>query len=91
MRNLTVRVPDDVYTAARAYANRYNTSISSIVADFLFTLRHLANSDDLMHPRRAVDFHRELLEVNKVRRANLEPLNDKEFLAVAHRIVDSMS
>ena len=91
MRNLTVRVPDEVYAAARTYANRYHTSISSIVADFLFTLRHLSESDDLMHPRRAVDFHRELLQVNKVGSANLEPLNDKEFIAVARHVLDSMN
>jgi hypothetical protein len=88
MRNLTVRVPDEVYTAARVYAARYNTSISSIVADFLFTLRHLESSNDLMHPRQAVDFHGELLRVNKVGRANLEPLNDREFLAIAREIVN---
>jgi hypothetical protein len=55
MRNITASVPDEVYTAARTYANRYNTSISSIVADFLFTLRHLSESNDLMHPRRALE------------------------------------
>ena len=76
MRNITVSVPDEVYTAARSYANRYHISISSIVADFLFTLRHLSESNDLMHPRRAVDFH-------------LEPLNDKEFIAVAGHVLDS--
>jgi len=76
MRNITISVPNEVYTAARTYANRYHTSISSIVADFLFTLRHLPKSNDRIHPRRAVDFH-------------LEPLNDKEFIAVASHILDS--
>ena len=38
MRNITVSVPDEVYTAARMYATRYETSVSSMVADFLFTL-----------------------------------------------------
>ncbi len=89
MKNLTVCVPDDVYTASRAYAKRYNTSISSVVADFLFTLRHLSESNDFMNPRRAVDFHRELLRVNEVGRANLEPLNDREFIAVARHIIES--
>ena len=42
MRNLTVRVPDEVYDAVRVYASRYQTSISAVVADFLFTLRNLA-------------------------------------------------
>jgi hypothetical protein len=89
VRNLTVRVPDEVYKAARVYANRYHSSISSVVADFLFTLRHLSDSGDLMRPSAAIDFHRELLRVNKVGRANLEPLNDKEFLAVARYILSS--
>ena len=89
MRNITVSGPDEVYTAARAYANRYHTSISAMVADFLFTLRRLSESNDLMPPRRAVDFHRELLQVNKVGGANLEPLNDKEFIPVARHVLDS--
>ena len=45
MRNLTVRVPNEVYDAARAYAARYQTSISAVVADFLFTLRDLAREN----------------------------------------------
>ena len=89
MRNLTVRVPDDIYTAARAYAAHYGTSISSVVADFLFTLHHLSDSNDRMPPRRAVDFHNELLQVNKVGRANLEPFNNREFLAVARHVLRS--
>ena len=40
MRNITVSVPGEVYTAARMYATRYETSLSSMVADFLFTLPH---------------------------------------------------
>jgi hypothetical protein len=91
VRNLTVRIPDEVYKAARVYADRYHSSISSVVADFLFTLRHLSDSGDLMRPGAAIDFHRELLRVNKVGRANLEPLNDKEFLAVARYILSSES
>ncbi|MGA2249293.1 hypothetical protein [Terracidiphilus sp.] len=89
MRNLTVRVPDEVYKAARVYANRHHSSISSIVADFLFTLRHLSDSGDGMRPGSAIDFHRELLKINKVGRANLEPLNDKEFLAIARYLLSS--
>jgi hypothetical protein len=42
MRNITVSVPDEVYTAARMYATRYETSLSSMVADFLFTLPTVA-------------------------------------------------
>jgi hypothetical protein len=88
VKNLTVRVPDEVYSVARNYANRYHTSISSIVADFLFTLRHLSDSGDQMRPGSAIDFHRELLQTNKVGRANLEPLNDREILAIARSILN---
>jgi hypothetical protein len=38
MRNITVSVPKEVYTAARMYATRYETSISSMVADLLSAL-----------------------------------------------------
>ncbi len=89
MRNLTVRVPDEVYKAARVYANRYHTSISSVVADFLFTLHHLSDSGDLMRPGAAIDFHRGLLQANKVGRANIEPLNNKEFIGIARYILNS--
>ena len=50
MRNLTVRVPDEVYDAARTYASRYQTSISAVVADFLFALRHLARENRPVSP-----------------------------------------
>jgi hypothetical protein len=46
MRNLTVRVPNEVYDASRAYASRYGTSISSVVAEFLFTLRNLSRENN---------------------------------------------
>lgn len=86
MQNLTVRVPDEVYKAARVYATRHH---SSIVADFLFILRHLSDSGDLMRPDSVIDFHLELLKIDKVGRANLEPLNNKEFLAVARNLLSS--
>jgi hypothetical protein len=52
MRNLTVRVPEEVYDAARTYASRYQTSISAVVADFLFALRHLARENRPVSPAR---------------------------------------
>jgi|GEM_PF-4420391 plasmid stability protein len=53
MRNLTVRVPDEVYDAARVYASRHRTSISSVVADFLFTLRNLSR-DNQAHENKPI-------------------------------------
>jgi hypothetical protein len=96
MRNLTVRVPNEVYDAARAYAARYHTSISAVVADFLFTLRNLARENQdrenkLVSPGAAVDLHCDRLRENRdIGRANLEPLNDKEFFSVARNILNSM-
>jgi hypothetical protein len=45
MHNITVSVPDEVYQSARVYAARNKTSVSAMVADFLFTIRHLARAD----------------------------------------------
>ena len=38
MKNLTVSVPDDVYRTARVRAAESDTSVSSLVADYLRTL-----------------------------------------------------
>ena len=78
MRNLTVRVPNELYTAARVYAARYNTSISTIVADFLCTLRHISLSMEGITPGAAIDIHRDLLAEGKMGRVNLEPFTARE-------------
>lgn len=38
MRNITVAVPDDVYTAARIRAAERGTSVSAMVAEYLVSL-----------------------------------------------------
>jgi hypothetical protein len=38
MKNITVSVPDDVYRTARVRAAERGTSLSAMVADFLFSL-----------------------------------------------------
>lgn len=43
MKNITVSVPDDVYRLARVRAAQQETSVSSLVADFL---RGLSGPDD---------------------------------------------
>ena len=35
MKNITVTVPDDVYRRARVHAAEHDTSVSSLVADYL--------------------------------------------------------
>jgi len=87
MRNLTVKVPDEVYTTARIFAARHRTSISSVVTDFLFTLRNLASFPEPVLPGLAVDLHINQLRESDVGRVNLEPFTDKEWLGVARYIV----
>ena len=78
MRNLTVRVPDEVYTAVRVYAARYNTSISAIVTDFLYTTRNVSLSMQGVTPGMAIDIHRDLLAEGKIGRVNIVPFNARE-------------
>jgi hypothetical protein len=61
MRNITVSVPDDVYTAARMYAARHNTSVSAVVGQFLFSLRTVARKRGGLTPGAAADLHCDLL------------------------------
>jgi hypothetical protein len=89
MRNLTVAVPDEVHKAARVYAACYNTSVSSIVTDFLYTIRNLVSSSDPATPIEAVNLHCELLRANKVGRANLEPFNTRKLITVFKSLMES--
>jgi hypothetical protein len=91
MPNLTVSVSDDVYAIGRAFAARHETSVSSVVTDFLFTLHHLERSNDLLPLIDAIDLHKKLLRLSKVGRANIEPFNDKEWWAVIRHISKEMS
>jgi plasmid stability protein len=90
MQNLTVRVPDEVYRTARIFAARHQTSISNVVADFLFTLRNLATFPEPIPPGAAVNLHISQLRDSDIGRVNLEPFNDKEWSAVAKRIVKEL-
>ena len=87
MRNLTVKVPDEVYAIARIFAARHQTSISSVVTDFLFTLRNLARFPEPISPGAAIDLHISQLRESKCGRVNLEPFNDKEWLGVTRYIL----
>ena len=61
MRNITVSIPDDIYTSARMYAARHNTSVSAIVAHYLFSLRTIARKKPGITPGAAADPHCDLL------------------------------
>jgi hypothetical protein len=83
MRNITVSVPDDVYTAARVYAAKYRTSVSSVVADFLFSLRSLAHINARISPGAAADLHCDLLRESPGR-VHLESCNTRELASRAN-------
>ena len=61
MRNITASVPDDVYTSARIYAARHNTSVSAMFAHYLFSLRTIARKNVNITPGAAADLHCDLL------------------------------
>jgi plasmid stability protein len=86
MRNITVSVPDDVYTAARVYAARHNTSVSVVVADFLMTLSKLGRRGARVQPEAAIAVHNELLKESPGR-VHKEPFNIREVLALTKETV----
>jgi hypothetical protein len=88
MRNLTVRVPDDVYQAARLFAARNRSSISAVVADFLFSLRNLVRFPEPVSSGQATDLHCNQLRESNIGRVNLEPFNEKEWMAIARYIME---
>ena len=86
MPNITVSVPDDVYTAARIYAARYRTSVSSVVADFLFSLRSLAHIHARISPGAAADIHCDLLRESPGR-VHLDSCGTRELIARANALM----
>ena len=81
MRSLTVTIPDEARKAARVYAARHNTTATALVTDFLYTLHHLASSNNNLSPAEAIQFHCRLLRAGKVGRVNFEPFNIREIAA----------
>jgi hypothetical protein len=86
MRNITVSVPDDAYTGARLYAARYNTSVSAVVADYLFTLRMLARKKAHVTPGAAADLHCEFLRESPGR-VHGDLRNTREVLQAAKALL----
>ena len=91
MRNLTVRVPDDVYLAARSFAALHQTSITNTVTDFLCTLRGLARSAEPISPAAAIDLHCEKLRESPSGRVNPDPFNEKEWNAVTRYLLEVLA
>jgi hypothetical protein len=89
MRNITVAVPDEVYQSARVYATRHKTSVSAMVADFLFTIRHLARADQPVSPGAAIDHHREQLIQNSGR-VNFEAIGVRELCAITRDLMKGL-
>jgi hypothetical protein len=86
MRNITVTVPDDVYTAARTYAAQHSTSVSAVVTDFLFTLRTLARRKSHITPGAAADMHCDLLR-NSPGSVHSEPRNPREVFQTVRALL----
>jgi hypothetical protein len=89
MRNITVAVPDEVYQMARVYAARKQTSVSAMVADFLFTIRHLARADQSVSPGAAIDHHREQLVQNHGY-VNFEAVGVRKLCAITRELMKDL-
>ncbi|WP_058185586.1 hypothetical protein [Terracidiphilus gabretensis] len=62
MRNLTVKVPDDVYQAARLYSARNKTSIATVFAEFLGILYNADRIAPIFLREESPEFYREMLK-----------------------------
>jgi hypothetical protein len=62
MRNLTVKIPDDVYQAARLYSARNKTSIATVFAEFLGILYNADRIASIFLREESPEFYREMLK-----------------------------
>ena len=62
MRNLTVKIPDDVYQAARLYSARNKTSIATVFAEFLGILHNAHRIAPIFLREESPEFYREMLK-----------------------------
>jgi hypothetical protein len=62
MRNLTVKIPDDVYQAARLYSARNKTSIANVFAEFLGILHNAHRIAPIFLREESPEFYREMLK-----------------------------
>ena len=62
MRNLTVKIPDDVYQAARLYSARNKTSIATVFAEFLGILYNADKMAPIFLKENSPELYREVLK-----------------------------
>ncbi len=62
MRNLTVKIPDEVYQAARLYSARNKTSIATVFAEFLVILHNADTIAPLFLREESPERYREMLK-----------------------------
>ena len=82
MRNLTVKIPDEVYLAARLYAARNNTSIAAVFAEFLPILQNANRIAPLFLAGDSPEMYREILKNHPTRSERLPHVLWQSVLAV---------
>jgi hypothetical protein len=91
MRNLTVKIPDEIYLAARRYAAEQNTSVADVFKDFLATLNDLNKRRDKLKISGAANLHLFLLKEFPGEEIHDLPLNAWEhFFAVKKSVAEQV-
>jgi hypothetical protein len=62
MRNLTVKISDEVYQAARLYSARNKTSIASVFAEFIGVLQNADRIAPIFLQEESPELYREMLK-----------------------------
>jgi hypothetical protein len=62
MRNLTVKISDEVYQAARLYSARNKTSIATVFAEFLGILQNADRIAPIFLQEESPELYREILK-----------------------------
>ena len=88
MPNITVLVREDVYEIARAYAKQNGTSISALVADFLYSLRNQSRKHPKRTPRGVIYAHRNRLKKTPGR-ASFEPRTLWDYSIIVNSMLES--
>jgi hypothetical protein len=91
MRNLTVKISDEIYLAARRYAAEHNTSVADVFKDFLGTLNALNKRRDKFAISEATPLHLFLLRQFPGNEIHDLPLNAWEtFFCMKNSVADQI-
>jgi hypothetical protein len=89
MPNITVLVSDEVYDIGRAYAKQAGTTLSALVADFLYTVRDQSQKYPRRTPRGVIRAHYNKLQKTPGR-VNTEPRTLWDYGHAINALFDSM-